>query len=86
MHFIDQFTQTAKSYIATQHTKPVYPTEEAICNLEKLDTPLQQKSLHANEVLSLLDEIGSPATVKTTGGRYYGFVIGGCLHAAMCAK
>ncbi len=86
MHFIDQFTQTAKSYIATQHTKPVYPTEEAICNLEKLDTPLQQKSLHANEVLSLLDEIGSPATVKTTGGRYYGFVIGGCLPAAMCAK
>ncbi len=86
MHFIDQFTQTAKSYIATQHTQPVYPTEEAICNLEKLDTPLQQKSLHANEVLSLLDEIGSPATVKTTGGRYYGFVIGGCLPAAMCAK
>jgi glutamate/tyrosine decarboxylase-like PLP-dependent enzyme len=38
------------------------------------------------EVLALLDEIGSPATVATTGGRYFGFVIGGTVPAALAAN
>ncbi len=42
--------------------------------------------MDAAEVLALLDDIGSPATVKTTGGRYFGFVVGGSLPAAMSAK
>ena len=33
--------------------------------------------------LALLDNIDSPATVATTGGRYLGFVIGGALPAAL---
>lgn len=37
-------------------------------------------------VLALLDDIGSPATVATTGGRYYGFVIDGTLPAALAAN
>jgi glutamate/tyrosine decarboxylase-like PLP-dependent enzyme len=36
--------------------------------------------------LALLDEIGSPATVATTGGRYFGFVIGGTLPAALAVN
>jgi len=34
----------------------------------------------------MLDEVGSPATVASTGGRYFGFVIGGTLPAAMAAN
>jgi glutamate/tyrosine decarboxylase-like PLP-dependent enzyme len=86
MHFIDQFAQSAKNYLATIKNDPVYPKEDAILNLEQLDTVLQEEPADANDVLALLDDIGSPATVKTTGGRYYGFVIGGCLPAAMSAK
>ena len=37
-------------------------------------------------VLALLDDIGSPATVATAGGRYFGFVIGGSLPAALAAN
>jgi glutamate/tyrosine decarboxylase-like PLP-dependent enzyme len=33
-----------------------------------------------------LDEIGSPATVATTGGRYFGFVVGGTLPASLAAN
>jgi glutamate/tyrosine decarboxylase-like PLP-dependent enzyme len=33
-----------------------------------------------------LDEIGSPSTVATTGGRYFGFVNGGMLPAALAAN
>ena len=34
----------------------------------------------------MLDEFGSPATVATTGGRYFGFVTGGALPAAVGAN
>jgi glutamate/tyrosine decarboxylase-like PLP-dependent enzyme len=37
-------------------------------------------------VIRLLDEIGSPATVTSTGGRYFGFVIGGALPATLAAN
>lgn len=85
MHFVDQFAKSAKDYIATTAAKPVYPTDEALHNPGTFDTALQQEPLYATEVLALLDAIGSPATVKTTGGRYYGFVNGGSLPAAMAA-
>lgn len=40
----------------------------------------------AHDVIALLDEIGSPATVASTGGRYFGFVIGGSLTAVTAAS
>jgi glutamate/tyrosine decarboxylase-like PLP-dependent enzyme len=36
--------------------------------------------------LALLDNFGSPATVATAGGRYFGFVMGGTLPAALAAN
>ena len=86
MDFINRFADRAKNYVASINSNPVYPTDKALHDLEKFDTPLQQDPIEANQVLELLDDIGSPATVKTTGGRYYGFVIGGSLPAAMSAN
>src|SRR5258706_207389 len=40
----------------------------------------------AESVVAMLDEFGSPATVATTGGRYFGYVIGGVLPAALGAN
>jgi glutamate/tyrosine decarboxylase-like PLP-dependent enzyme len=86
MHCIDEFAQRAKNYLAMQDRDPVYPAQPDIAKLEQFDTVLQQHEIEASEVLALLDDIGSPATVKNTGGRYYGFVTGGSLPAAMSAK
>ena len=62
-----------------------YPSHEAIERLEELDQPLPDESTDPFEVLEILDTLGSPATVTSTSGRYFGFVIGGSLpvtHAA----
>src|SRR6185437_6400451 len=40
----------------------------------------------AVQVIEKLDGLGSPATVASTGGRYFGYVIGGALPASMAAS
>ena len=39
-----------------------------------------------SEVLRMLDVFGTPATVASSGGRYFGFVIGGVLPAPLAAS
>jgi glutamate/tyrosine decarboxylase-like PLP-dependent enzyme len=64
----------------------VAPRPEDIARLEALGGPLPQSPSDPADTLALLDEIGSPATVATTGGRYFGFVIGGTLPAALAVN
>jgi glutamate/tyrosine decarboxylase-like PLP-dependent enzyme len=67
-------------------TRRVSPSREALERLSLLDVPLQDQPMDPRDVLAELDEIGSPATMATTGGRYFGFVVGGSLPAAMAAN
>ncbi|WP_236209911.1 pyridoxal phosphate-dependent decarboxylase family protein, partial [Pseudomonas tohonis] len=46
----------------------------------------QLQGLPAHQALQLLDELGSPATTASNGGRYFGFVIGATLPAAAAAE
>jgi glutamate/tyrosine decarboxylase-like PLP-dependent enzyme len=48
--------------------------------------PLPEESTNPSAVLALLDEVGSPATVANAGGRYFGFVNGGSVPAALAAN
>jgi hypothetical protein len=66
--------------------RSVAPTPEALQRLALLDEPLPEKPTDAYAVLRLLDEIGSPATMATAGGRFFGFVIGSSLPAAVAAN
>ena len=50
-----------------------------------LDFPLPAAGRPGKDVLALLDEAASPATVASGGPRYFGFVIGGALPAAQAA-
>ena len=76
----------AREYLAALPTRAVSPTAEAVARLAELRTPLPDGPTDPAAVLALLDEIGSPATMATAGGRFFGFVIGGALPAALAAN
>ncbi|HLK03591.1 MAG TPA: aminotransferase class V-fold PLP-dependent enzyme [Candidatus Acidoferrum sp.] len=73
-------------YAEEARTRRVAPSEEAVTGLAILREKFSDAGMDAAQVLELLHEIGSPATVAMTGGRYFGFVIGGVLPAAMAAN
>jgi len=76
----------AANYLAGAGDRRVSPRAEDAARLDALGGKLPQSGSDPAEVLALLDEIGSPATVTTTGGRYFGFVIGGTLPATLAAN
>jgi glutamate/tyrosine decarboxylase-like PLP-dependent enzyme len=76
----------ATSYLARLGERNVAPRPEHVARLDSLGGALPQESSDPSEVLALLDDLGSPATVATAGGRYFGFVVGGSLPAALAAN
>jgi glutamate/tyrosine decarboxylase-like PLP-dependent enzyme len=54
--------------------------------MQALDGPLPVEPSRPGEILAFLDQQGSPATVASAGGRYFGFVTGGALPAAVAAQ
>jgi glutamate/tyrosine decarboxylase-like PLP-dependent enzyme len=78
--------ERAARYLAGLADRRVAPLAEEVDRLEALGGPVPQAPSDPAEVLALLDDIGSPATVATAGGRYFGFVIGGSLPAALAAN
>ena len=76
----------AARYITEIGNRRVAPGCEEIVRLDALGGALPQNPSDPVEVLALLDEVGSPATVATTGGRYFGFVTGATLPAALAAN
>ena len=76
----------ATRYAQTVTERRVSPSQEAVAALSHFREKFPDHSTPASEVVAMLDEVGSPATVATTGGRYFGFVIGGSLPAVTAAN
>ena len=81
-----QIAERAISYHENLKDRRVSPSPEAIERLAQLGGPLPEKPTAALEVAALLDEFGSPATMATAGGRFFGFVTGGALPATLAAN
>lgn len=76
----------ANRYLDSLATRGVAPTADAVKALDRLGGPLPEQGEDPASVLRELDEVGSPATVGSAGGRYFGFVLGGSLPAALAGN
>ena len=83
---LGEAARRATRYQAELNQRAVFPTPQALAGLDSFDEPLPEEPGDPRESLSLLDEAGSPATVASSGGRYFGFVIGGSLPVALAAN
>jgi glutamate/tyrosine decarboxylase-like PLP-dependent enzyme len=76
----------AEGYLGNLGKRSVFPSSAAVNQLSQLGGKLPDTPTAPERVLELLDEIGSPATVASAGGRYFGFVVGGSLPVALAAN
>jgi len=83
---LDLAADMARRYVRDVAEQRVAPSEAAMAALAELHEPFPPSPSDPNDVIERLDRIGSGATMATTGGRYFGFVIGGMVPAAMAAN
>src|SRR5712671_5075921 len=76
----------AQRYVRDVAERRVGPTDGTVAVLAELNEPFPPSPRDPCDVIARLDQIGSPATVATTGGRYFGFVNGGMVPAALAAN
>ncbi len=76
----------AAAYLQGLEHRRVAPDEAALRGLNRFDEALPDGPGDPADTLRLLDEAGSPATVASAGGRFFGFVIGGSTPAALAAN
>jgi glutamate/tyrosine decarboxylase-like PLP-dependent enzyme len=83
---LNQAAARAQRYVRDVAERRVGPSESAVTALAELHEPFPQSPSDPSGVIAKLDQIGSAATVATTGGRYFGFVNGGMVSAALAAN
>src|SRR5258707_193569 len=78
--------ERAIRYVHMARERKVAPAEKYLAALTTFHEPFPAEGSNPADVVAMLDEFGSPATVATTGGRYFGFVTAGALPAAVGAN
>ena len=77
--------ELAADYVASLEDRPVYPHVEPDELRAALGGPLPDEPLEAEQVVEELAAAAEPGLVAMGSGRYFGFVIGGALPAALAA-
>ena len=76
----------AARYLDSLDARSVAPAPEALAALGKFEQAFPAHGSAPEAVVAELDEIGSPATMASAGGRFFGFVIGGSLPVTVAAN
>ncbi|MGC2107364.1 MAG: aminotransferase class V-fold PLP-dependent enzyme [Candidatus Acidiferrum sp.] len=85
-NLLEEAARRSQKYVEGIGERRVTPAEKDIQNLARFREPFPASPSDPLQVLEILDEVGSPATLASTGGRYFGFVIGGVLPASLAAS
>jgi glutamate/tyrosine decarboxylase-like PLP-dependent enzyme len=83
---LDDAALRARRYLSSLDDRAVAPDPAAVAALQRLDEPLPATGSPAKQVLALLDEVVSPATMAMAGPRFFGFVIGGALPVTVASN
>ena len=83
---LDDAAARAGRYLAALDARTVSPAPAALAARAGFERAFPEHSTSAAAVLAELDEIGSPATMASAGGRFFGFVIGGALPVTVAAN
>lgn len=86
MDLLDDVARRAARYLRELPARATWPDQAALAALDKFVEPMPRQPAPAESVLAMLDELGSPATVASAGPRYFGYVVGGALPAAVAAN
>jgi glutamate/tyrosine decarboxylase-like PLP-dependent enzyme len=78
--------EIARDYIASRARRPVFPTASLDDLRAALGGPLPDDPIEPAAVVDGLARAAEPGLVTTTGPRYFGFVTGGALPAAVAAE
>src|SRR5512147_2321245 len=76
----------AATYLQSLSERSVAAAPAAVAGLDVLEEALPEQPSDPARVLALLDATVSPATMAMAGPRFFGFVIGGSLPAALAAN
>jgi glutamate/tyrosine decarboxylase-like PLP-dependent enzyme len=83
---LNESAERAITYLENIDQRGIAPDPDAVHALHALDEPLQEVRTDPHEILRILDEFCSPATMATTSGRFFGYVIGGSLPITLAAN
>jgi glutamate/tyrosine decarboxylase-like PLP-dependent enzyme len=73
-------------YLSEIGNRAVAPSKEAVERLSFLGGAMPEEPTDPADIISMLDEFGSPATMATAGGRFFGFVVGGAMPVTVAAN
>ncbi len=73
-------------YLSQVFERNVFPTSKALKGLEHFVEDMPSQTTSVDQIIESLNQFGSPATVATMGGRYFGFVTGSVIPASLAAK
>ena len=76
----------SRGYMDGLSSRSVMPTQESLEQLKSLHAPLPKIGEDDVAVIEQLRTIGARNTVASTGGRFFGFVVGGALPVSIAAS
>jgi glutamate/tyrosine decarboxylase-like PLP-dependent enzyme len=85
-HLLKAAAESVTTYLEGLRTRRVAPDPAAVLALSTFDHALPSEPRAPEAILRLLEDRASPATVASASGRFFGFVVGGSLPAALAAN